>query len=191
MKVLALDQSVTNTGYALFQEEGEKLRLIKIDNLKPKGTGIYRFHNWVEEVDQLITNLCPDLLVRELHHQMQFGAASQLQEIAGALDLIALRKKYLDNDRYLTIGVSTWKKYFVGKGNLAKDTSYLIHLNEAFVKCKHLIPFNAVIKNDNVADAMALGLTGYTAWKMKKGKIALAEPLKKSMDSIFDYGKSV
>jgi Holliday junction resolvasome RuvABC endonuclease subunit len=195
VRVLAIDQSVTATGYALFEENGDKLKLVTTGIIKAKGTGIYRFMNWCGLVSDLLKGSKVDLFCREVHHHMQFGAASQLQELAGALDRMAFEGGFLPMQRYVTVPASTWKKFVAGKGNLSKDSAYLIHINNALRRSPY-IEWDAteVIINDNLADAICLGIAGYAASKVRtKINIPKNSPeayLLKSLDVMFDYGKT-
>lgn len=200
MKVLALDQSVTATAYAVFETDANgRLNLLKCDAIKVKGTGIFRIMNWLSEVENLVEMTDADILAREQHHQIQYGAASQLQELAGFLDYVAFNssRNYIGNGAYAAIPVTTWKKYLTGKGNLKKDTAYLIHINNALAKNGVMNNPNEVFTDDNKADSIAIGITGYAMWMLKNGKskelAAISKlddkVLARSLETVFNYGK--
>lgn len=200
MKVLAIDQSVTATAYSVFETDSAgRLTLTKCDAIKVKGTGIYRIMNWLHEVENLVATTQADLLAREQHHQIQYGAASQLQELAGFLDYIAFNSdpSYVCTNGYAAIPVTTWKKYLTGKGNLKKDTAYLIHINNAIAKNGILNNPNEVFTDDNKADSIAIGVTAYAMWLLRNGRdkelAAISKlddkVLTRSLETVFNYGK--
>lgn len=200
MKVLALDQSVTATAYSVFDtDDSGRLNLIECDSIKVRGTGIYRIMNWLREVEELVESRQADLLAREMHHQIQYGAASQLQELAGFLDYVAFNSAngYITGTNYAAVPVTTWKKYITGKGNLKKDTAYLVHINKALTKTGVMNNPNEVFVDDNKADSIAIGVTAYAMWLLRHGKEQLLSSisnlddkvLPKSLETVFNYGK--
>ena len=200
MRVLALDQSVTASAFSVLDTDADgRLTLTKCDVLRTKGSGIYRMMSWLEQVRDIVAQHKPDLLARELHHQIQYGAASQLQELAGLLDYVAYSSpvSYIGNCAYAAVPVTTWKKYLTGKGNLKKDTAYLIHINNALAKNGILNNPNEVFTDDNKADSIAIGITAYAMWLVKhdhSDKLAAISKLddkvlSRSIEAVFNYGK--
>jgi len=197
MRVLAIDQSMNATASVLMESNDDgKLTILSDDYYRPKCTGIYRLAGFKSWLNNTILTHKPDLLVRELHNQVQYGAASQLQAIGCILDIAAYNLGYMGTNNYCIIPVTTWKKFITGKGNLKKDTAYLVHINKWLKSCKFFdIAKDVEYIDDNLADAICLGLTGYAAKRIqsdesiKATKQSLTD-LRKSLKTIFDYGEN-
>lgn len=196
MRILAIDQSLTASAAAVMELGADgKMTIVCDEYYRPKSTGIHRIAGFKSWVNNIVLTHKPDLLVRELHHQIQYGAANQLQAAACIIDITAYNLGFISTQGYCIIPVTTWKKFITGKGNLKKDTAYLVHLNKALKNCSF---FNTAKDNDyiddNLVDAICLGLTGYAA------KVLLSESsiditkeqektLQKCLQTLFDYGK--
>jgi hypothetical protein len=196
MRVIAFDQSLTaSAAVVLDDDESYRLRIVDEQFYRPKSSGIYRLAAFKSWATDLIASHNADLMVRELHNQIQYGAANQLQVAGGLLDMAAYNEGYLKHNRYVLLPVTTWKKFITGKGNLKKDTAYLMHINKAIESHKLFKPANNFeLLDDNLADAICLGITGY-ALKMIASGIDLPigeqskKNLEKSLQVVFDYGK--
>jgi len=108
-------------------------------------------------LSKLFSAAGPDIFVRELHNFSMSGNSNINHELNGIINLFAMTK-LLDNDeKYFLIPPTAWKKFCVGKGNVAKDTAYLMKLNRFFSK----FPWwdYGEIEDDNIADAIAIGIT--------------------------------
>ena len=197
MQVLAFDQSVKSTVAVLLADNSTTpgpLELRSQWTHEPKGSGIYRmvgFKSWMESI---VCNVKPDLFVREMHNQRTWGAASQLHGLAALMDYCAWEINFLDRQRYAIVPNTSWKKFCLSRGNFKKDTAYLIHMNRFFNSTILLDGDTHNVLNDNVADAMCLGIYGYVAYVthiMKQDIPGLFEYQKESLKkvaTVFDYG---
>lgn len=198
MRILAIDQSVTATAVVVLDEIKEaRFRILNREVFQPKSTGVYRF---VEIRDWLCAKARyeqPDMIVRELHTMRQFGAASQIQVVGGLIDMLAHDLFLLDDHKYAIMPVGTWKKFCLGKGNLKKDTAYMMHINKFIQSTRYLqVSPDFQVLDDNIGDAICIGVCGAIC-----RRILLDEPahitdatrhtaLKKSLNTVFNYGVS-
>lgn len=196
MRIVALDQSLTATAAVMFELlPDDRIAVKEVKHFKPKNSGIYRLLSIQDWINDIINHYKPDLLCRELHNQVQFGAAKQLQSLGGMIDIIAYSNGLLDDKGYAMIPVTTWKKFITGKGNLKKDTAYLVHINRS-LKASNLLhlPSMEDFVDDNIADAICIGITGYAAKKLASeqslnvSKQSIID-LRKSLNVIFGYGE--
>ena len=194
MRILAFDQSVTASA-AVVLESVDSNRITPVAYLacKPKNTGIYRYLELKAWIEKVIKEKGCDLIAREMHHQMQHGAASQIQVVGGFIDIAAA--SHLPGDWYTIIPVTVWKKFLTGKGNLAKDTAYLMTLYKSLRSTPMFVPPATLEQtDDNIADALCIGITAYAAKRARDGNFDgitkdQAAVLKKNLDLMFDYGK--
>ena len=194
MRIVAFDQSVTaSAAVVLDSVDSNRIKPSAYLTCKPKSTGVYRYLELKEWIERVIKEKAPDLIAREMHNQIQFGAASQIQVVGGMIDIAA--RTHLHGDWYVIIPVTVWKKVLTGKGNLKKDTAYLIKIYEAL---RGSMLFESPLKfesmDDNIADAMCIGVVAYAAKRARDGNFSglrSAEEvvIKKNLDMMFDYGK--
>ena len=64
---------------------------------------------------------------------------------------------------------SSWKKMITGKGNLKKDTAYLMSLNKSISKIGWATNIPTDIDDDNIADAVCMAISGYVAKRIVDG----------------------
>jgi len=198
MRIVSFDQSVRATAAVVLEEVADaKFRIIHQDVFCPKSTGIYRLSEIGAWLDQYVHEYHPDFLVRELHNQRQFGAAGQLQVIGGMIDLLAHRWPFVDSNSYAMITTGTWKKFCLGKGNLKKDTSYMIHINKFIQETKYLqVSTEYQVLDDNIGDAICMGVCGAIAKRILEDEPAHISDsskyvaLKKCLPNMFEYGKT-
>lgn len=200
MRILSFDQSITATAAVILDEvEPAKFRVISQEMCVPKKcSGIYRMQFIREWIFRRYNDTEPTMIVRELHNQRQFGAAGQIQVVGSIIDHLALRAHLLDAGcgNYAMITAGTWKKFCVGKGNLKKDTAYMMHINKFIQSTRYLqVSPDFQVMNDNIGDAICMGVCGAIC-----RRILLDEPahvsdsskfvaLKKCLPTMFDYGK--
>lgn len=191
MRVVAIDQSLKSSAAVIFDVFGNQLDISDQFIHSPKSTGIYRLvehHNWIIDLPKC------ELLVRERHNMRQFGAAASIHQLTALIDIKAHQRELLDGG-YAAISPGTWKKFITGKGAMKKDTSYLLKLNDFIPKHPLLnVPSDFRVTNDDIADAICLGITGYAAWRMMNGQSVPVskeslEHLKKNIKGMFDHGK--
>lgn len=195
-KVMAIDQSLKSSAVAILSEVSDtQLEIYHTDvpNHK-KCSGIYRLADIEKWLNDELDKHKPDVLVREQHTMRQFGAASQLQAVGGIIDLIAYHRNYVRDSRYVIIGPGTWKKICLGKGNLKKDTAYMMYMNRFFKQTEWLKKQSEIsMTDDNLADAICLGITGWHAYRLKNGKDVpdvVREALSGVIDNIFAHGSA-
>jgi Holliday junction resolvasome RuvABC endonuclease subunit len=133
----------------------------------------------------------PDYLARELHNMNQFGSARALQHLTALIDLIAYEDDYLDDSKYAAVGPGTWKKFVAGNGSIKKDKQYVGKMVKACHEHPMFIGDLSNEKNDNILDAVGIGITafaaisGYARVREAKSFVQLVEDSKK----MCDYGK--
>lgn len=189
--ILAFDQSVTSTAYALLGEDNGKLKVMLYGTIVPKPTGIYRLIEIQTAINKIVAEKNASMIVREMHNQVQHGAASQIISVGAMIDIASF--PYLSEKMYAIITSGSWKKLIGVKGNLKKDTAYLIHINNALKKLS-FYSHEREFTNDNIADAVCLAIAGYAAHRYRnKLDIDLTasqvDVLEKSAESMFNYGK--
>ena len=195
MRILSFDQSLTAAAAVLLNETSPGVLAVgEYFACHPSTTGIHRMMDLRVWIESCVRRSKPHMLVRELHHMRQFGAAAALQGLSVVLDMVAYEQSFLDNHHYAMIAPGTWKKFCTGKGNLKKDTAYMMHLNKFFSSTDLLItPEGDGILDDNTADAICLGITGYNARRIIGGEEVLAtktatKALENVVEKMFDYG---
>lgn len=195
MRILAFDQSLTATAAVLLETEAMETLAIREQWIcRPKNSGIYRMMEIRGWMDSILRRASPDMMVREMHHMRQFGAAGALQGLSAVLDMLAYEQNYLELFKYAMIAPGTWKKFCTGKGNLKKDTSYLMTLNKFFKSTTMLfLKPDFEVDDDNIADAICMGITGYFGRQIKLNEQlsfskAVVSTLSKATDKMFDYG---
>lgn len=196
MRILAFDHSVNASAVGVFDEVAEdKIQCVHSHVFRPKGSGIYRYIEIRDYIETRFEEFKPTFVIRELHHAMQYGAAKQLEVISGLIDVFAYDYGYLKDKAYAMVPVTMWKKFIVGKGNIKKDTAYLVHVNNAIRRCQHIkLPEKFESIDDNTADMICIAITGYCMKRMLEGKTiqtdaASSEYLTKSLHVPFEYGK--
>ena len=170
MRVLSFDQSLTHSAAVVLEQNSPGVVVLGDEyELEPCTRGIPRVVEIYDWMNDLIEKVQPHLVAREMHHMRQYGAAGGLQAVAVSLDIIAHRRRLLRGD-YAVVSPSTWKKFCLGKGNLKKDTAYLMHINK-FIATTGLLQVKPsyVVEDDNIADAICLGVCAYNAKLMMQG----------------------
>lgn len=192
MRYLVFDQSCTASAAVVMQRTSQGFILSDFALHEPKKRGIDRLTMCQAWFKKMVDTHNPDVIVRELHNQKTFGAANQLHALGAFIDMIAYGGGYLDGCRYARVPVTTWKKYCLGRGNVAKDTGYLMKINK-FIKETTLIhpASKAVVENDNIGDAICMGVTAYACREVVLGQPILGtaaqrDVLKKAA-VLFDY----
>lgn len=191
--ILSVDQSLTASGAVLLQEcSPGRLELVDQWTHKPKSTGIHRVvshRNWI--ISLITRSNRPDYFVRELHHMRQFGAAAALQHLSALIDLIAYEDDYLEGSRFAMIGPGTWKKFVAGNGSIKKDKSYVGKMVDAIHAHPMFVGDVSDIKDDNIIDAICIGLTGFAAMHGYARVADVKSYIKLMEDStkMCDYGK--
>jgi hypothetical protein len=197
MQILAIDQSMTHSAAVLLSATSNNVKLT-VENtevFKPKSTGIHRVMDFSDWAHDVVERSKPHIFAREMHRQRLPGAGGTDTHYLGAhLDSIAWNGGWIEKDLYYMIPPTSWKKFITGKGVLKKDTAYLVHLNKALVDCDWVYGPSRMIENDNIADAMCIGITAWIVHCVNTGMTTDAlfkyqkEALKKST-SFIDYGE--
>jgi len=165
MRIIGVDQSLTSAAAVRIEEVSlGHLVIESYDHFTPKSSGIYRLADHRDWVMRKMSNSY-DLLAREQHHMRQYGNAGALQQLTAVLDLAAYDNNLVGGNGYAVISPSTWKKFMAGKGNLAKDTNYMRILLKEIEDCPLIDSITFEIPNDDVADAICIGVTAYAAWR--------------------------
>ena len=151
-RVLALDPSSVETGYAIISNHNGDLKCEQYGSIEiPKSHELgRRLHNTRERINGLILMNKPDVVVCE----DQFGGKNQktlmtLREIVGVIRQVCYEHGITEDDFHM-YAPSTIKKSVTGHGKSAKDR----------VKKKVEERFNLPdIDNDNITDAIGVGIT--------------------------------
>ena len=197
MKIFALDQSLTGTASFLIDfKSQDEAKVLDQKIFKTKLRGIYRLKHLKDEIEKYINSHEIDVFVRELHNFTQYGSSNGLHALNGLIDVIALEKRYLDTFDYMMISPTMWKKFCLGKGNVAKDTGYLLKI-DSFVKKLKWWDYGQ-IEDDNVADALCIAVTAFFVKSYSEGEMfenltkLKQEVLKKAVKVCFNYeGKKI
>lgn len=203
MRIIGIDQSLKATAIAIFDAiEGSVpgIRFVKSELFKPKSTGIYRLSDidsWIR--GEMLNHYQPDVLVREMHHMRQYGAAAYLHQVTTFIDLFTIdydNGRLLTDKSYFILSPSSWKKMITGKGNLKKDTAYLMTINKCISKIDWAHDVPGSIDDDNVADAICLAMSGYIAKLAVSGQplpsnVGVDSNAMKTLMNACEYGKQI
>jgi hypothetical protein len=196
MRILAIDQSANASAAVVLEDRDGILHHVGTDFCRPKTTGIYRLAEIRDWLNTTVNEANAQLLVRETHPMRQYGNAGVLLAVTGMLDIIAHDLHFDRNQCYAIVGPGTWKKFITGKGNLKKDTSYMIHINRALNSSPYLHTGEGFeLTDDNEGDAFCLGVTAYKCRQFVTGgdhglDVAMIKYLGTVTDKMFDYGKA-
>lgn len=162
--IFGIDQSITGTAVALINEKGKFVKGILIESGPTRekdgaSRRMYRLCYIAEQVLQFIRENAGDepyTVAREDYSYGSKGQVFELGELGGVIDTTLYSS--LDNQchGHYVMPIGTWKKFCLGNGNIAKDTSYLL---------KVFKEFGIEFKDNNVADAFMIG---HTLWAMFK-----------------------
>jgi len=199
MRVLAFDQSLNHSAAVLLKSSESGLANLIIEEQfvhRPKSTGIFRMIELRVWIEKIVEDYRPQTLIREMHNQRTYGAASGIHAINGFIDAVAFDRQFLERNSYFMIPPGVWKKLCLGKGNIAKDTAYLVHVNKFLSKNNWLEVHNEfTVLDDNIADAICLGITGHLFFRFMRGDDpmpltkAQENIIKKNALAVMDYGK--
>lgn len=199
MRILAFDQSVRACACVQLQvvrnNDFDKVKIVVTNVLTSKSTGVYRLAQLRDFIDEQL-KFEPTLIVRELHNQRQFGAAGQLHMVSGLIDIAAYDAGVVAKGNYASIPVTVWKKFCFGKGNLKKDTAYMVHMNTFLSRTKYFVRPTAdyQVFDDNIGDALCLGITTLCAYNIRESRPAgitdakVYQNIKDNVPLIFDCG---
>jgi len=137
MTILAIDQSLTDSGYCI---SGSPIKYGSIKTGKLRGTERLAFIR--NEVFSLITSSRAELVAIEDYSYGSTGHTFSLGELGGVIKLLC----YEMGIQRISIPIGSWKKHCLGKGNVKKD------LVLKFVLQKYGFDTD----NDNIADAYCL-----------------------------------
>lgn len=194
MRILSYDQSLKSAAAVYFETTDDgKLVARQCYMFKPQSTGIHRLmdhRQWIENNVQCR----PQLMAREQHHMRQHGNAGALQQLTALLDMRAYHSGLVKTkNNYAVIAPGTWKKFVAGKGNLAKDTSYMHILLKAIDDCSLLKDVLFEIGNDDIADALCIGITAYACRRFLEGDKDMQpkgwKDFPEKAANMFDHGK--
>ena len=170
MRILAFDQSLTSAAAVTFETtDQDSLIATQCHMFKPKSSGIYRLIDHRQWIENIMMGAY-QLMAREQHHMRQYGNAGALQQLTALLDMRAYNSGLvMTGNKYAVIAPGTWKKFVSGKGNLAKDTNYMRILLKAIEDCALIEEVRFEIHNDDIADAICIGITAYAARRYLQG----------------------
>lgn len=149
-KILALDQSTSKTGYAIFENvELKNVELQRYGIIRPSkkinsNNLISMFFNVIQKIEEVK----PDLICIEDVY-MKRGKTFNIQTHKTLSNLQGMLISYflLKNIEYVVIHPSKWKNKIVGKKQITKEQT------QSFLKEKYDINFK-----EDEADAICIGL---------------------------------
>jgi len=153
MKIIALDQSLTETGVAIWVN-GE----LTLEIIAPKTKGVQRLLDIRQTISQYIIRYAPQLMIIEDYAFGATGHAFSLGELGGMLKVFCEDNKV----PLLPIPIAIHKIYTTGKGNSKKE----LLIKEVFKK------YQIDTDNNNLADAVSILQTvlGYLQHKKETEK---------------------
>lgn len=172
-KFLGLDLSLTNTGWAILNNEGDEIVAGGI--IKPKERrGIERLEYIEDEIKLVLKNHNPLFIAIEGYSfGSRLGKSNAVFGI-GELGGVARLCLYKEGRDWIDIAPTVLKKYVTGTGNAKKD----IVIKEVFRKWK----FDT--NNNNVADAYSLSQMARTIFKIRTGKMKIDDLLRYEQEAL-------
>lgn len=160
MIYIGIDQSLSNTGICVLGKQTE------LYAISPKSKGVERLKEIKESIFWLIMDIMCDnpeediIVVREGYSYGSKGHLFELGELGGAIDLAIIEAVEFSSCEHgqcieYTIPVTSWKKFIFGKGNVKKDTTYLL---------KVLKKTGREFDSDDKADAYMIA-SCFKAWR--------------------------
>src|SRR5690554_4695228 len=113
MKVMGLDLSLTSTGLVIVTPDETVLSRA----IKSKSKGEERLLHIKEQINNELTEYCPDLVVLEGYAFMANGRITGLAELGGVIKAELHTRK----QKVIVVPPARVKKFVCGKGNAKKD----------------------------------------------------------------------
>ena len=159
--LLALDLSLSSTGYAVIQWEDSKATVIEVGHIDNKRKGRMKWSHGkrllhIYEELSFVINSYPDieLVVRE-KGVSRFNRATQvLFRVVGVVDLLLEEKELKPSEE---ISISETKKLITGNGKAEKE--------EVATAVQQYLTESTTFVNDDESDAVAVGV----AYCLKEG----------------------
>lgn len=188
MSLLAIDQSIRGTAWCHFLD-GKMSTSGKIDTSKHTGFG--RVVHVVDEIVGMVKSLCPSVVAMEDYARQAANSSSliPLVELGGCIKLALLNEGFGEGWSALSEdglglfvqGPSTMKKFVLGKGNVSKDSGYLLAVYKAT---------GIEFQDDDLADAYMHGVMASTIVDVLDGKKALSELPKYQLEVLMEAARS-
>jgi crossover junction endodeoxyribonuclease RuvC len=153
VNVLAIDQSYTNSGIALFKNGEETYTSIAPPKVLD---GVFRLIYIRDAVSKMLETEKVSFCVFEDYAFSSPNRAHLSGELGGMLRLLCFDKKI----PFLAMPIGTHKKFTTGKGNTKKD----LMLKEVYKK------YEIDLSNDNIADAVSI-LKTFLGYLIAKGEL--------------------
>ena len=162
LNCLGVDQSLTATGVCLLQFDPltEKSKISKIETIITKEKGVKRL---IVIRDKLRDYYQPSVVVitRENYaFTVQSRSTYSTGELGGIIAVDIFEKGFKPGENFFIVHNTTWKKFFLGQGNVKKDTEYLMKMYKAF---------KIEFRSDGESDSYCLSLIGAYIYSIKKG----------------------
>jgi Holliday junction resolvasome RuvABC endonuclease subunit len=147
MRVLGIDQSLTGTGISIIDNDGIGESICHQEEIATKEKGTKRLFLIKSKIKEILKEYKPDYVCREDYAYGSKGrSVFNLGELGGVVDVLTYEHDY----NIYKIPIMTWKKCLLGKGNVAKDTKYLL---------KFYKETQIMFDTDNIADSYGLANT--------------------------------
>lgn len=141
MNILAIDQSLVNSGIAIYKDNN-----LIVDSIKIKDRGIQRLVNIQIMFETLLVENKIDILCMEDYAFSAKGQVFSLGELGAAIKLVWYKLQLSKPLFLLTVPIGTHKKFSTGKGNTKKD----LMLKEVYKR------YQIDVSDDNQADAVSI-----------------------------------
>lgn len=181
MLILGVDQSLSGTGIALIDFKNGKSRIQATETVKTKEIGIPRLIEIRKKVATYLEDTLIKAVVRENYAFAAKGRSTfSSGELGGILNVLIHEKGFIQGKNYHIIHNTSWKKFLLEKGNLKKDTNYLMEVYK-----KLGIQFSS----DNESDAYCLAMMGGFIHSIKTGEMKFSDLTDNQQICLFDLDK--
>jgi Holliday junction resolvasome RuvABC endonuclease subunit len=185
MKSLGIDQSLTGTGLCVL-EDG---RLVYQELITTEGmVGHARLAHILERIESIVHANDPDVIQLEDYSMGPSGeTAIKLIELGGLIKYaLAMLGYHVGSEAIeagghalLVISAMSMKKFVLGKGNVQKDTSYLLTVMEKV---------GQRFENDNLADAYMHAWMATLVVQVLRGKVPISNLTNPQQEAMISRG---
>lgn len=181
MLILGLDPSLSGTGIALIDFKDGKSKIQAIETVKTKNTGALRLIDIKKKISSYLEDPMIQAISKENYAFAAQGRATfSLGELGGIISVLACEKGFVQGKNFHVIHCTSWRKFLLGKGNLKKDTSYLMTMQKAF---------GISFLDDNQSDAYCLAVMGGYIHSIRNGLMKFSDLTENQQICLLDLKK--
>lgn len=169
MLTIGIDQSLTSSGVCIldFNPLKKSAAIHCMETIKSPNKGVQRLVDIRKRVGNFLEDTSIEVFARENYaFSVQSRSTFSMGELGGVLDTLAYDRGFKASKNFYLIHNTTWKKFFLGKGNVKKDTNYLVTMNKRF---------GIEFKDDNCADAYAIARMAAFVHCIRNGKAKFSD----------------